>query len=145
MLLLLFLRGRRVQILLQHTVEPFHPQHAFSHGRQHLNVKRLGVHEFGQFFLNECQQHPNDNVGVIPFQEKEIHALIVQRHLLPPVDAVGIDDDITLGCLPENLCQPQYRKGLGTDDVFQHTARPHRGQLVHVTHHDEPGARDQRL
>ena len=54
---------------------------------------------------------------------------------------MGVGDDAALGRLPEDRLQPDHRHGLAGDDVEQHVAGAHRGELVDVAHEDQPGPR----
>lgn len=80
--------------MLQDLIEAFHPQKPFSHRRQHLDVKWLRLHIRRKLFLDQCDQDPDDHVRILPFQEEEISAFVVQHHLFSPVDLVGIYNNI---------------------------------------------------
>lgn len=63
----------------------------------------------------------------------------------PAIDPMGIDHDLTLPGLPEDLRQPDHRYEARRDDVAQHRTRPDRWELVHVTHQNQTGSRRDRL
>ena len=50
---------------------------------------------------------------------------------------MGVDDNITLCRLPENLCQTYHMKPLRFYDIAKHAARTHAGKLVHISHQDK--------
>ena len=62
------------------------------------------------------------------------------RHLAA-VDPVRVGDDPAGGRLAEDLGQPHHRHRAGADQVGQHLARPDRGQLIDVAHHQQGGRR----
>ena len=72
---------------------------------KHLDVKRFCIHEFWKLLLNQLNHHADNDIGVKTFQKKEIHALIIQNHFLSFINLMGIDNNITLSGLTENLCK----------------------------------------
>ena len=91
-----FLLIRRIQISLKNLIQPFHSQKAFPHRGQDLNFVRFGIHIAGKFFLNQSNYYPDNNICVIPFQEKEIPAFVVDGDLFTAVNFVSIYYDIAL-------------------------------------------------
>ena len=57
-----------------------------------------------------------------------------QSWKLASVDTVGIGHDVALCRLAKHLGEPYYGNLLGLDQVAQHHAWSHTGQLVDVTH-----------
>ena len=57
---------------------------------------------------------------------------------------MGIDHDQALARLPEDLGQAHRGNHAGGDHVTQHGSRPHRRQLIDVTHQDQASPRGQR-
>ncbi len=49
-----------------------------------------------------------------------------------------IYDNVALACLPENLFQHHHMVCAGCDQVLQNAARTHAGQLMDVTHQNQP-------
>ncbi len=54
------------------------------------------------------------------------------------IDSMGVDNDIALRRLPEDLRQPHHRKPAGIYDILQHASGPHRGKLIHISHQNQP-------
>ena len=50
---------------------------------------------------------------------------------------MGGGDDPAGGRLSEHLRQPGHRQGAAVDQISEHLAGPHRGQLVHITHQQQ--------
>ena len=60
------------------------------------------------------------------------------------MDLMCIDNNIALGCLPENVCQADNRKAFRTDQIPEDTARADTWKLVLVSHQDQPCSRHNR-
>ena len=118
MLLFLLLVRSRIQIHLKDRIQPLHTQQSLAHRRQHLNIIRGGVHKFRKLLQDQLQCNINDLICLITFQEKEIHALIVQTDLFPPVNFVGIDNYVTGTGLAKNLFKLHRVKQPGIDDIL---------------------------
>ena len=131
---------RRIQILLQNRIQTFYSQQPLPHRSQHLDIKWRCVYILWQFLPDQLNTDTDDHVGIIPFQEKEISAFIIQRNRFPTVDLVGVDNNITLRCLSENPVQPYHIACMRIDDIFQHTARTDTRKLVHIPHKDQTGS-----
>ena len=86
-----------------------------------------------------------NNIGVTSFQKKEIPAFIIQGQLLPRMDAVRIQDDITLPRLPEYFLQHHHWELLTVHDILQYLSRSYRRELIDVSHQDQPGSHHHRL
>ena len=138
---LVFLFGvcLRVQIGLEDPVQCLRPQVSLAHGREHLDIKRAGMHIAGKLFPDQKDHMLVDHLHIIPLKEKEIPAFIVQRDLLPLVDPVGVDHDIAFPRLAEDLLQLHHRESPAFDQIPQDLAWPHGGQLVHIPHQHQPG------
>ena len=72
-----FIIGRRIHISLQNPIHALYAKQSLAHWCQYLDIIRRRIHKLRQFLLNELQHHIDDHICVIPFQEKEIHALII--------------------------------------------------------------------
>ena len=57
---------------------------------------------------------------------------------------MGIADNGRLLCLSEHLPEGDDRNDLAADQIAEHIARPHRGKLIGIAHHDKAGARAER-
>ena len=77
---------------------------------------------------------------VIPLEEEEIPALVVDGRHLSLQDPVGIGDDIALQRLAEDLAEHDRSEDTRFDQVPQHSAGAYAGQLVHVPHQDQSRA-----
>ena len=55
------------------------------------------------FLQHQLQRDVDDQVRVVSLEKKEIPALVVQRDLFSPIDGMGIDNDVTLLCLAEEV------------------------------------------
>ena len=140
--LILLLGGvLRVQIGLQNLIQCLHSQITLTHGRQHLDIKRPGLHISGKLFLNQQNHMLINNLDIAAFQEKEIPAFIIQRNLLAVIDFMGVDHDIAFPGLAENLFQLNYGKASAVYQITEHLSRPHRRKLVHIPHQNQPGSR----
>ena len=53
---------------------------------------------------------------------------------------MGIYHDVAFSCLPEDLGQHHHREAAGFNDILKDASRSHAGQLVLVSHQDQPGA-----
>ena len=60
-----FVRASRIQIHLQNLVQPFHSKKSLSHRRQNLDFKRLCIHISRKLLLNQCDNHPDNNVRIV--------------------------------------------------------------------------------
>ena len=96
----------------------FHTQHTLPHGRQHLNIVHLRIYITRHLFLHQRKHYPQNHIRILPFQKEEIPALIIKRHLFSTVDLMGIDDNVTLAGLTENLRQHDNRIRFGSDNVL---------------------------
>jgi hypothetical protein len=56
----------------------------------------------------------------------------------PIVDVMGVDDYAAACRLTEHLRQPNRRHRIGGDKIPQHLPRSYRGQLVDITHDQQP-------
>ena len=79
---------------------------------------------FGQFFLDQSQNHADDHIGIFSFSGIRNPGFVVQGHTLAAVDVMGIHDNITLRCLTEDPVQPYHRKTFGLYNVLQDASRP---------------------
>ena len=122
----------RIQILLQNIVEPLYSQQPFAHWCQHLNIKGFGIHKLRQLLLNELYRHTDNHIGIIPFQKKEIHTLIIQQHFLTTVNFMGIDNNIALRRLPENPRETDNMKLSGFYNIFQYASCSYAWKLIDV-------------
>ena len=51
---------------------------------------------------HQPEHHLQHSVAVVPLQAEKVLALIVQGNRLSGIDLMGIDDNITFCCLPED-------------------------------------------
>ena len=84
-------------------------------------------------------------MGIFLSDKQKVPAPFGQIHRLSGMDPVGVDNNVAFRRLPENMGQFHHIKRPGADHVFQHIARTHRGQLVHIPHQDQPCPHGNRL
>ena len=58
---------------------------------------------------------------------------------------MGIDDNVALGRLTEDLCELHHRERLRRNHVPENISRPHAGKLVYIAHKDQPRSYIHRL
>src|SRR5690606_10489519 len=58
---------------------------------------------------------------------------------LTAIDSVGVDDDLTLGGLPEDLGELDDGRQAAADEVVEHRPGADGWQLIDVANHDEVG------
>ena len=130
---------RRIQVSLKDLVKAFHAQKPFSHRGQHLYLKRFRIHITGQFLLNQCDHHSDNDVRIISLQKKEITTLVINLYLLTSVDFMCIHNNIALRSLTENLCQLYYRETATVNNISQDISRSHTGQLILIAYQNQSG------
>ena len=135
-----FLIIRWIEISLQDLVQTFHSQKSLSHWCQNLDLIWLRIYITGQFLLDQRDHYTDNNICVISLQEKEIPALIVDRHLFTVIDLMCIHNDIALGSLAEDLLQFHHRKTSAPDDITKHISRTHTRKLILIAYQDQPGS-----
>ena len=87
------------------------------------------------------RQHGADNgIRLFSADKQKVFAALAKRNPFTIVDPVGIDDNVTLGCLTEDPGQLHYIKGPGGDQVTQHIARTNTRKLVGIPHQDQAGS-----
>ena len=128
--------------MLEDGIEPLYAKKPFSRRRHDLYLVRSRPHIAGELFLNQHDGHADDGIRILPLQEEEIPALVVQYHRLSRVDFMGVHHDIALSCLAEYPGQRHHLELSGSNDVLEDAPRSDRGELVHVSHKDEPRPRD---
>ena len=138
----LFLFGfvRGVEMLLERLIQPFYPQNAFAHRSHNLNIKRLGMNIARKLLLEQGDGGAYNCLRVIPPDKQKIPAALSQIHWLPRMDLMGIDNNVTLCGLAENVCQLYYIEAAGINDIPKHIARTYAGKLIHVTYQNQPGS-----
>ena len=130
-------RRSRIKISLKDLIQPFDAEGTLLHRHQDLDIGRRRTHIGGKPAVNETDHLPDDRIRVMPLQEKEIPAARLQRDLAALVDGVGIDDDGTALALPEDPAQAHGRKHLRPQQITQHIAGSHRGQLIGIADQDK--------
>ena len=101
---------RWVQSLLQGQIHFTHSKTSAIHGTQHLNIHHRIQRKLPWNALSDHGQHRRDDLlGLISLQKIKIFlsSFARQRHV-SLIHPVGIGDDLTGGCLPENLLQPSH-------------------------------------
>ena len=93
-----------------------------------------------QLLLDQRDGGAYDRVRVIPADEQEVIAALCQVHPFSCIDFMGVDHNIALGCLAENISQLHHIEAAGIYDVPEHVARTNAWKLVHVPDQDQTGA-----
>ena len=141
---LVFVGSGRVELRLQHLVEHPHAAVALFGRGEHLHllhrVKAKEVRQARRAEAHDLSGGVRRRGGAL---KEEIAALRVQPRRLAVVDAVRVVDDHALFVLAEDLRQLHRRDGAAVQDIAQHVARAHAGQLIAVADHDQPRARHQ--
>src|SRR5262249_21216188 len=135
---------RRVQHFLEAAVQIACPQLRAVHRGQHLDVLEGIETEAGGDALPDQPDHPVHNrFRTAGLDDVEIAGLVLRVRFgnLPLVYQVGGPDNAALSRLAKNLGQTDDGDSPRGDDVGQDRARPHTGELVHVTdqHQARPG------
>ena len=110
------------------------------HGAQHLDVaQRIETEAPG----NALGDQVNDGFqrllrfGAFDKEKIALPGIVRQLRHITGIDAVGIDDNRTGTRLSIDLGQGGCREAPGGNDIPQHAARSHRGQLVDITHQNQ--------
>ena len=126
---------------MEQVIQILHSAQVLVHGGEHLEaVLGLGPGQVGIKVHNIV--HGFLFRGKFP-ETEIIFSFPLGHHAL--VDPVGIPDDGAQLCLAEHIFQPDDGHSTAADDVLEHGARPHAGQLVHIPHQDQPAAQGQRF
>ena len=130
----------RVEALLQALVEVERAGLAAIHGREHLDVGAPVPPPITGQPRGAQLLHPLDHPLWVAFLDKvEIRArMVIDDGHFAAVDAVRVADDVAFLGLAKNLRQAHHRYFGGVDNVAEHVARPHRGQLVDVADEHHP-------
>ena len=141
----LFWAGR-VEGGLQHGVEGDHAARALLGGRKHLDgVQGIGAFHVGrQPAAAKLHHRAGGILGIGVALEKEIAVFLVQHRHFAMVDGVGVAHDQAAFALAEDLVEPHRGDHPAAQDIAQHVARAHGGQLIGVAHQDQPRAARQR-
>jgi hypothetical protein len=94
----------------------------------------------GQAVLHDLDDLGDAVLGIAGLDEVEVGAVALRGAQVghaAGVYPVGVGDDLALSGLAEDLGEARHGHGAGADDIGQHLARPHRGELVHVTDKDQ--------
>ena len=134
-----FLMGRGIQGLLQALIQIIDPQRALFHGGQHLDIlqRLLGAQLRGLAAI-EGNKPPDHRLLLLHGFKAEILQPFQDGHLAL-VDPVGVGDDGAAAGLAEDLRKAYHWDLAGIHHIPQYVSRPHGGQLVTVSHHDQPG------
>ena len=137
----LFFCGRsRIQASLQQFIQ-VDCSHATLPGRsQDLNLFRKNAH-----ILRQPSGAKTDNCLRCTFfrtgrQEEKVILHIFQLGHFAVIYPVGIHNDQTFLGLPENFRKTHCRQHLRAEHIIKGKSRTYRGQLIWVTHKDQPGA-----
>ena len=132
---------RRIQIPLEDSVQSFYSQKTFPCRCHHLNFIGMSMNISGQLFLNQHDDNPDNCICILPPQEEKVPAFIIQNNRLSGINLMSIHYNVTFSRLTENPGKDDHREPLRRNNIFQHTARPHRRELVHIPHQNQPGSR----
>ncbi len=121
-----------MSLLLQSGVQVGDAGAAAIHRREDLNVGRLQAEFVGDARRHQIHDQFGGLVGILFDEEEKIIGFLRRERHLPAIDAVRVGDDVRLHGLPEDHVQPDDGGALGGDDVAQHVARAHAGQLIDI-------------
>ena len=124
-------RGR-IQFLLQLRIQRRDAGAAAIHGREDLNVRWFHAEFVGNARADQIDDQFGGFIGVFFDEEEEIVGFFGRERHLPAMDAVRVGDDVRVHGLPEDHVEADDGGPLGGDDIAQHVARAHAGQLVDV-------------
>ena len=68
----------------------FHPQHAFPHRRQNLDIKRFRMDIARKLIPDEANHRIDHLIGLVPFDEQKIPAPLIRIDPIPIVDPMGV-------------------------------------------------------
>ena len=93
--------------------------------------------------FDQADQHVLDGFRLLGLHEVEVGEFCGRRRQpgqLAMIDGVSRGDDPALAGLPKNLRQSHDRHDLGSDQVGQHRAGAHRGELVRIADQNDAGS-----
>ncbi len=97
---------------------------------------------------HDIHEQVGGGCGLLTGKEEEVGSLgrvpICGRHVSTQ-NAVGVLDDLALGRLAVDLSQSRRGDGARVQQITEYVARANRGQLVGISHQDQPGLAVQRL
>ena len=137
---------RRIERGLQGDVQFAYAEASAVHRREHLHVAhRIQSHALGNFLTHQPQNEPGNFLRFLPVHEGEVGSLparVLRNASVPhivrgPHDAAGF-------CLAENLGQARRRHRTAGQQIGQHRARTHAGELVGIADEEERTARRKR-
>ena len=134
-----------VQGLLQARVHMSRAHGPLVHGGEHLNI----VHRVKAKAARNMVAHQVDHkVGgffrVALVDEVKIRKAVfagLQRRNLAPVDQVGVANNFAFRRLAKDFSKLHHRNHTGADNISQHVAGAHRGQLMHIAHQHKGGSK----
>ena len=93
-----------------------------------------------QFFLNQGNGRVYDCIRIVPADEEKVLAALCQVNRFSCINFMGIDHNVALGGLAEDVGQLHHIEAAGFNDIPQHISGANAGELVHIPHQDETGA-----
>ena len=129
-----------IQRLLEAAVEADGAAGPLAHGGEDLNLVRRNAHAPRQAGLAQLHHGGDRPLRLPAAEEEEVPLVAGERGRLAQVYGVGVADDGGLLRLTEHLPQKHRLHPAAADEVGEHVPRPHRGQLVRVSHQHQPGA-----
>ena len=139
-------RRRRVEGRLQAPVQLPHPGGPPVEGRKDLHLGQRVEAEFaGDAVLDDVHDQVGGPFGVLGGKEEKVGRLPGKKGHLPPVDAVGVGDDVAPRRLAKDLGQAHHGYRPRFDDVLQDVARTDAGQLIHIAHQQQVACRVDRF
>ena len=134
--------SRGIQSRLQMPVQAFGSQKPFFRRRQNLEVPQgikalIILRQPGGAKLQQGIQH---FFVSLPLQEEKILVLFVDAGIFSAIDPVGVDHDQAFLGLAEDLIQPDRMHQFAFDNVPEDISRSHRGQLIRISHQNQPGS-----
>ena len=138
--------GSRIEPGLHALIERAHPCRAAIDRSQHLDLaQRIQPKLLRDAFGNHLHHPVGGRLGILGGEQEEIAAVLRDQRQFPPVDQVGIGNDLRIGGLAEDTRQARHRHQAAGDQIAQHIARPDRGQLIHIADQEQLCAGRHRL
>ena len=133
---------------MQRGVERGRTELAAVHRREHLDLgDRIEAEPGGDPLGDELDDRRPRRLRIIAADEEEVRVRTrrcIEIGELALVDAVSADDDLARRRLPEDLGQPDHRRGLRLDHLGEHRTGADRGQLINIADEHQLRARAQR-
>ena len=142
---LCFVSIGRIKKCLEFPVQKLHAQGAFAGRTEHLDLQPVTADIRRQLLCDQGSYRCRDALRLTAPDKQKVLTSFGKVYRLSPIDPVRVEDDIRLGRLTENPCQPDSFKTSGIDHIAEHIACADTWQLVGVAYQYHTRARDHSL